>query len=297
MAKKLVTIVTGNSKSGLYCIEELFTRYSDKLNVRGVFRSEDKARPFREKYSNLEIVTGIDAYETKSLIPAFEGAQSALIVTTFDSNRGFADDAFLTANLINSAVENGVKYIVLVGSWTVHADKMAILTSRFKPSEELLVKLEKEKGINWTVLRGGFFMENLIHMFKVSDASEIRLPDFLFPMVATRDIGRSAAACLASDNQEQHYGKYYEMSGPEQLTGDIIAKTFSSVLNREVKFNPLSMDEVRSYLPPYIVQVIFLNFCHIRYLTICLNQIIKKFKRYMNLCQKKVKMPFRLIKM
>ena len=101
-------------------------------------------------------------------------------------------------------------------------------------------------------------MDNLIHMFKVSEASEIRLPDFLFPMVDTRDIGKSGAVCLAADNQEQHHGKYYEMSGPEQLTGEKIAKIFSNVLNRDVKFNPLSMDEVRTYLPPYIVQVIFL---------------------------------------
>ena len=297
MAKNLVTIVTGNSNSGSSCIDELFKNYSDKVNVRGVFRSEDKAKPFREKYTNLEIVTGVDASEPNSLIPAFKGAQSALIVTTHDPSKGFADDALLTANLINSAVENGVSYIVLVGSWTVHSDKLTILASRFKPSEELLAKLEKEKGIKWTVLRGGFFMDNLIHMFKVSEASEIRLPDFLFPMVDTRDIGKSGAVCLAADNQERHHGKYYEMSGPEQLTGENIAKIFSNVLNRDVKFNPLSMDEVRTYLPPYIVQVIFLLLFLIRKYLFSLLFIFYYNKRYMNLCRRLVKMRFHLIKM
>ena len=71
------------------------------------------------------------------------------------STEGFADDAKLTANMINSAVNNGVNYIVLVASFTAHdAEKMKIIGSRFKPSEDLLSKLEKEKGIKWTVLRG-----------------------------------------------------------------------------------------------------------------------------------------------
>ena len=66
----------------------------------GIFRSEEKARPFREKYSNLEIVTGIDASQPKSLKPAFEGADSALIVTTFDPTKGFAEDAALNSKFV-----------------------------------------------------------------------------------------------------------------------------------------------------------------------------------------------------
>ena len=154
MSKKLITIVTGNSNSGSSCIAELFSRYAGKVNVRGVFRSEEKARPFREKYSNLEIVTGIDASQPKSLKPAFEGADSALIVTTFDPTKGFAEDAALTANLINSAVENKVKHNVLVSSWTVKCDNKPLAQSRFKFTEDLLLKLSKANNLNWTVLRG-----------------------------------------------------------------------------------------------------------------------------------------------
>lgn len=55
MSKSLVTIVTGNSNSGSACIKELFDRYADKVRVRGVFRSEEKAEPFKNNYPNLEV--------------------------------------------------------------------------------------------------------------------------------------------------------------------------------------------------------------------------------------------------
>lgn len=59
------------------------------------------------------------------------------------------------------------------------------------------------------------------------------------PMVATVDIGRSGAACLAASDFNEHHGKFYEMSGPDYLTGDIIAKAISKRLNREVKYSEL----------------------------------------------------------
>ena len=117
------SIVTANSNSGSACIEELFTRedYLGKLKVRGVFRSAEKAEPFKEKYPDLEIVVGVDASKPETLKEAFAGSEKALIITVHDYSRGFAEDAKLTNNMILAAVEAGVKYIVLVTSWT-HKD-------------------------------------------------------------------------------------------------------------------------------------------------------------------------------
>ena len=119
----LCSIVTGNSNTGSACIEELFTRedYLGKLKVRGVFRSAEKAEPFKEKYPDLEIVVGVEASKLETLIKAFAGADKALIVVVHDDKRGFAEDAQLTNNMILAAVDAGVKYIVLVTSWT-HKD-------------------------------------------------------------------------------------------------------------------------------------------------------------------------------
>ena len=113
--------------------------------------------------------------------------------------------------------------------------------NRFKPCEEYLEELGREKGLKWTVLRGGCFMENLAQgLNSIKTGSDT----FVFartetPMVATVDIGRSGAACLAASDFNVHHGKFYEMSGPDYLTGDVIAKAISKKLNREVKYSEL----------------------------------------------------------
>ena len=229
--KPLVSIITGNSISGSACIDEIFQKFADKLNVRASFRSQEKAQPFKDKYPNLQIVTGCDAYKPETLVSTFEGADSALIVTPHDPAKSFDDDATLTANMINQAVACNVKYIVLVASFTAsYREQMPIIAGRFWPSEELLEKLSKEKNIKYTVLRGGNFMENLLPGLKksIKAQSAVNLPAVFSPYVDTKDIGKSAAVCLAA-NGEGHHGKYYEMNGPEILGGEDVAKILTKV--------------------------------------------------------------------
>ncbi len=69
-------------------------------------------------------------------------------------------------------------------------------------------------------------------------------------MVDTKDIGRSAAACLAT-NGDEHNGKYYEMNGPEILTGKEMAEILSKVLEKPIKFIELPNDATKHYPPPF----------------------------------------------
>jgi NAD(P)H dehydrogenase (quinone) len=242
MSKKpLVAILTGNSNSGSACIEELFSRYSEKVNVRGLFRSKEKAQPFAQKYPKLEVITDVDAYQPDTLKTAFKGADSALIVTPHDPAKDLnkaGDDAQLTATMINEAVAAGVKYIVLVASFTVHyQEHMPIIAGRFWPSEDLLEKLAKEKDVKFTVLRGGCFMENLIPGLKKSLKTQeaLMMCNMACAMVDTQDIGKSGAACLAA-NGEGHHGKYYEMTGPEMQNGHDLAKVLTKVFGKNFNF-------------------------------------------------------------
>ena len=70
--------------------------------------------------------------------------------------------------------------------------------------------------MEWTVLRGGYFMNNLAHMFAASviTNSSIAFPNIVTPPVDTRDIGRCAAALCLTPTAE-HHGRFYECSGPE----------------------------------------------------------------------------------
>ena len=180
-------------------------------------------------------------------------------MTPHDPTAGMKDDANLTENMINQAVENGVKYIVLVGSWTVKAkNELSLLSSRFISPEALLETLGAKKGIKWTVLRGGYFMENfLIPPVKQSVQSEsaFNFPKVFVPPVDTRDIGRSAAACLAASNIDQHNGKKYEMNGPEMLSGEDIAKIIGKVLGKDIKYRETPRDMLRKFMPEFLSQL------------------------------------------
>jgi uncharacterized protein YbjT (DUF2867 family) len=163
MRKRLVSVFTGNSNSGRRCIDHLVKQFSDLVNVRGVFRTEDKAALFRNNYPSIDIVVGPDASRPETLAPAFRHAHAAFIVVPCDSKASFDNDSFLAETMINHAVANGVKYIVLVTSFTVnHMDKFGYIGRRFQSAELLLQRLGEQGIIQWTVLRGGVFMENLL---------------------------------------------------------------------------------------------------------------------------------------
>lgn len=180
-------------------------------------------------------------------------------MTPHDPTRGFADDANLSETMINHAVENGVKYIVVVGSWTVNVAKHApIISSRFVSSEALLEKLGKEKGIKWTVLRGGCFMENLLMdnvKQSVNKDSAFMYPKMYVPMVDTRDIGKSGAACLSSSSIDQHHGKKYEMNGPEILGSDDVARIMGKVLGKSIQYRELPREMIGKVMPEPVAQL------------------------------------------
>ena len=71
----------------------------------------------------------------------------------------------------------------------------------------------------------------------------------------TRDIGKSGAVCLAASNIEQHHGKYYEMNGPVELRGTEIARIFSNVFERDIKFVPLEMETARAKMPKALSEI------------------------------------------
>lgn len=255
--KPLVSVITANSNTGRYCIEELFGKYADNVRVRGVFRSEEKAGPFRQKYPSLDVVSGVDASKPETLSKAFQQAQAALIVTPNEPGVEFDTVAEYTKNMINSAVENGVNYIVWIGGFTVHNPR---IMNKAGPTlisvENHLAQLGKEKGLKWTVLRGGSFMENTLRQAKSIKEGVYSITDSNTPHVYTKDIGRSAAACLGQPNSyDKHNGKAYEMSGPEKHTGEQLAEIFSKVLNKKVVFKPLKLEDIKRFMPEGIAEI------------------------------------------
>ncbi len=169
--------------------------------MRAAFRSQDKAQPFIAEFghnANFQPVVGVDAAKPETLTPLFTGAHAAMIVTPLDYSRGWGNDADLTLNMINAAVECGVRYIIYVGSWTVNvADKYKGISSRFVPSEDRLRALSKDgSGVMWTSLRSGYFFQNIKHIIESQmkgGNTTLRGIKALIPANDPEDMGRVAA--------------------------------------------------------------------------------------------------------
>ena len=262
-----IAVITGSSASGLACLQRLLltstSPHSIITQVRGGFRRQGKAATFRSSLplqglppKLYEAVSGVDATDTDSLRRALEGMDRALLVTPLDYRAGLQDDALKSIRMIQAAQEVGVQRIVHIGSWTVRApDELPILSARFAPTEEYL-KSSSCQDLEWTVLRGGYFMSNFGHVHAASiqtNQSLLPVPDCFIPPVDVEDIGEAAAALLGGDHEETYVTDYkhafVECCGPELLShGDIAAK-LSAGLETSIDYSPLEVKDWSSENP------------------------------------------------
>lgn len=95
-------------------------------------------------------------------------------------------------------------------------------------------------GIGWTMLRPGFFAQNLTTAY----ARDIREDDRLHvpagggkvAFVDTRDVGELAALIL--QDPTGHHGKGYTLTGPETHTFDQVATLLADELGRQIRYAP-----------------------------------------------------------
>jgi uncharacterized protein YbjT (DUF2867 family) len=101
-----------------------------------------------------------------------------------------------------------------------------------------------------THLRPGFFFENLLWQIEpIQKQGRISLPlsgQRRYPMIATRDIGRVAAARLSSQGWIGHFAN--ELHGPVDLCFDEVAEILSQTLERKIEFVRCTPEEARQSL-------------------------------------------------
>ena len=264
-----VAVIPASSMTGAFCARELLsggTTTGGPALLRLAFRSEEAASAyhhFAHKRSNVEIVATADAGVQGSLLSVLEGMDTAVLVTPHDHARGFGKDADMSVAMVKAAVDAGCKRIVHVGSWTVKAPSaLPSLASRFVPTEEYLRSSAVPRDVEWTVLRGGYFMNNIGAMFHPSLSSggaTIKFPSVKVAMIDARDIGMAAAAlCRLRPGAE--FAAYdracLECSGPEMLTfGDVAAK-LSAATGRSIAFEEDGVEVWCSGKPPAMQELL-----------------------------------------
>jgi uncharacterized protein YbjT (DUF2867 family) len=124
---------------------------------------------------------------------------------------------------------------------------VTLLSGRGEPAAQACEDILIHSGLNWTVVRASWFNQNFSDGFFKSfiDAGQISLPveSVREPFIDVDDI---AEIVVQSIIDPKHRNKLYEVTGPELLTFDDIAREFSNILGKSVKFSWISQAEFAS---------------------------------------------------
>jgi uncharacterized protein YbjT (DUF2867 family) len=141
---------------------------------------------------------------------------------------------------------NRIPRVVNLSSVGAHLDSGVGPISGLHDVEMIL----NEAATHITHLRPGFFFENLLWQIEpIKKFGHISLPisgDRRYPMLATRDIGRVAAARLSSQGWIGHFVN--ELHGPIDMTFNEVAEILSQTLERKIEFVQCSREQMRKSL-------------------------------------------------
>jgi uncharacterized protein YbjT (DUF2867 family) len=208
--------------------------------IRVVVRDASKVAALRSR--GAEIISG-NVTDAKTVASALAGAEGAYLLVPPDNS---------SSDLVargRSIVENyaaalaNVPHAVVLSS--IGAQRPSgtgpIVTTHYAETT-----LAKSVGTAFTFVRAAYFMENILGYASPMKQDGV-LPVFgggetyPFPMVATRDIGETAAGALLTPPAST---QWIELSGPKEYSFADAAAAASQILGRSVKAAPLPLDQI-----------------------------------------------------
>ena len=198
--------------------------------VRIIARDAEKAKELTDK--GAELFKG-STNDVELLKKAFEGADSVYAMLPMNMQ---ADDytAFQMehANAIAEAMEVcNVKNVVSLSSQGAHLKSNSGIILGLHKMEE---KFNQIKGLNTLNLRPCYFMENTLGMVGlIKEAGIMGSPikeDFMFPIIATKDIANYAAKRLLALDFEGN--NHQDLLGARNVTYAEISKVYGSAIGK-----------------------------------------------------------------
>jgi uncharacterized protein YbjT (DUF2867 family) len=238
--EKLVKIfVTGGTGSvGSKVIGELLKR---EVEVRTLVRRQEEG----QVPGSVETVVG-DLLDPVSVEKALQGVDKVYLL-----NAVVPDE--LTQGLIvfDLAKRHKLKHLLYHSVFRV---------DRFGDVPHFAAKLAIENALRefdlpYTILRPNYFYQNDLSLqdpITKSGVYPMPLGDVGVSAVDIRDIAEAAAIALTTDG---HFGKTYNVAGPEVLSGPAVASIWSEVLGRKIGYAGHDMDrfeeEMRKQSPSW----------------------------------------------
>jgi uncharacterized protein YbjT (DUF2867 family) len=204
---------------------------SQGKQVRVLVRDAAKGAAWKSKGAEVAVadVHGDEAALTRAL----SGAEGAYLLLPPLMREDFLEvNARATKTVAKAAKAAGVPHVVLLSSiGAQHTTGTGPIVALHWAESEL-----KAAGVDTTFVRAAYFMENLANGLHPA-AHDGVLPTFgdpayPIPMVATEDIGRTAARALLSPRKGHHV---IHLTGPKAYSFDDAAAAFGGALGRPVK--------------------------------------------------------------
>jgi uncharacterized protein YbjT (DUF2867 family) len=177
-----------------------------------------------------------DFAKKETLAPALREVDAVYLVCS-----PIPDLVQLESSAIDACRTAGVKHIVL-NSALGAGDYPKSFPSWHRKVEDKL----KGTGISWTVLRPNSFHQNVVTYFAASIRAQgvfySSMGDARVSFLDVRDIAVVAAKALPG---AEHWGKTYELNGPEALTYAELAEKISKQAERPVQYVDIPVEAQR----------------------------------------------------
>jgi uncharacterized protein YbjT (DUF2867 family) len=223
-------------------VVDFLLEFGGDMRVVLLARRPDKLTGFVKRGAEIAIGPQDDA---DYLVKATRGADALFWATPpgYGSDNVRAFQTRLGRAGATAIRTNGIPRVVNLSSIGAHLDSGVGPISGLHDVEGLL----DEAATHITHLRPGFFFENLLwQLDSIRNAGKFFLPisgTRRYPMIATRDIGRVAAARRASRGWIGHF--VGELHGPADLSFDEVAGILSQTLGRKVEFVKCDQEQAR----------------------------------------------------
>ncbi|MFQ5659153.1 MAG: SDR family oxidoreductase [Gammaproteobacteria bacterium] len=209
---------------------------SKDIVVRALVR--DKTNIEVVKNSGIEVIAG-DLEKQESVEKALHGIERAFLLMANNEKQAVIEKQF-----IDLARKANVSHIVKMSANNAASDSSVILKRYHGEAEEYL----EQSGITYTFIRPDFFMQNLLHVAGTilgEDKFYLPMGPGVTGMVDVRNIADVIVHTLVEDG---HDGRTYQISGPEVLSFNDVARLFSEVLGREIAYIDIPAQDLETRL-------------------------------------------------
>jgi NAD(P)H dehydrogenase (quinone) len=231
-----VTGITG--KVGAAVARSLLS--ADQL-VRAVVRDRGKGAPWANLGCDIAVA---DLADAGALAKSFEGMEGvfAMLPPVFDPTPGFPEARQFIASMYAALAAAKPKKVVTLSTIGADAPNPNLLNALGLMEDAL-----KALPMPVTFLRAAWFMDNAA--WDIASARQGNIQSYLqpldrpIPMIATDDVGRTAAALLQEHGEAR---RVVELEGAQRVSPNALADAFAKVLARPVRAEAVPRDRWES---------------------------------------------------